>query len=52
MEKKIANSFCVKFDPIHLKLDVKLPSSVVLSKAGMKNHRRTITKDMWYKYHP
>lgn len=52
MEKKIAKSFCVELNPVHLKLDAKLPASVVLAKAGTKNHYRTIKKDLWCKYHP
>ena len=52
MEKTIAKSFCVELNPVHLKQDGKLPPSVDLAKAGTKNHHRTITKDMWYKYHP
>ena len=52
MEKKIAKSFCVELNPVHLKLDAKLPASVVLAKAGTKKHSRTITKDLWRKIHP
>lgn len=60
MEKTIAKSFGIELKSVHMKLDiliafrldVKLPSSVVLAKAGTKNHCRTITKDLWCKYHP
>ena len=52
MEKTIAKSFCIELNPVHLKLDGKLPSSVFLAKAETTNHHRTITKDMWYKLHP
>lgn len=52
MEKTIAKSFWIELKPVHLKLDAKLPASVVLTKAGTKNHCRTITKDLWCKIHP
>ena len=37
---------------IQQKLDGKLPPSVFLAKTGTKKCYRTITKDMWCKYHP
>ena len=52
MERAIAKVICIELNPVHLKKDSKLPSSVFLAKAGTKNYRRTITKDLWYKIHP
>jgi len=37
---------------IQQKLDGKLSPSVFLAKAGTRNGNRTITKDLWCKYHP
>lgn len=52
MEKTIAKSFWIELKPVHLKLDAKLPASVVLAKAGTKKHYRTITKGLWCIIHP
>lgn len=52
MERTIVRTIRIELIPVHLKKDGKLPSSSVWAKAGTKNHRRTITKDMWYKLHP
>ena len=52
MEKTITKSFCIELIPVHLKQGGKLPSSVFLAKVGTTNHHRTITKDMWNKFHP
>ena len=52
MKKTIAKSFGIELKPVHLKLDAKLPASAFPTKAGTKNHYRTITKDLWCKYHP
>lgn len=52
MEKMIAKSFCIELIPVHLKQDGKLPSSVVLAKFATKNCYRTLTKDLWNKFHP
>lgn len=52
MEKTITKSFCIELIPVHLKQGGKLPSSVFQAKTGTKNHCRTITKDLWCKYHP
>ena len=37
---------------IQQKLDGKLLPSVFLAKVGTRNGNRTITKDLWCKYHP
>ena len=52
MEKAIAMSFWIELDPVHQKLDVKLPTSAFPAKAGTKNHCMSITKGLWCKYHP
>ena len=52
MEITIAMSFCVELNPAHLKQDGKLSPSVVLAKFATKNCYRTLTKDLWNKFHP
>lgn len=52
MEKTITKSFCIELIPVHLKQGGKLPSSVFLPQAETKNCYRTLTKDLWNKFHP
>lgn len=48
----IAKTTDVVVNLIQQKLDGKLPPSIFWAKAGARNGYRTITKDMWCKYHP
>lgn len=48
----IAETNGVVVNLIQQKLDGKLLPSVFLAKVGTRNGNKTITKDLWCKYHP